>query len=996
MPSLSLRLLGPFAATLDRAPLGSFRSNKGQALLAYLAVEAALHPGQAARLHQREQVMDLLWPRLPRASAQVNLRQVVYQLRQLIPAVNSSQGAPVPFLLSERHTLVIHPDAVYELDLAAFLQLLAGGADPAALARAAALYRGDLLTDFYLPDSETFEEWAASRRAEFRRLALDALGRLADLSLAQAQVDAAARYAQRQLEIDNLRESAYRQLIIACAARGDRAEALRQAALCQELLARELGLDFTAETRQVVEAIRAGDLDSLPQPPVAPSGGCAHTLPLPASPLIGREQELTAITTFLRDPATRLMTITGEGGIGKTRLAIGAAQRLAALRPCPFPDGIHFIPLVSLSDPAHLIPALAAALLPALPRKDDPSLRRQLLDLLRGRHLLLVLDNFDHLLAGASLLTELLQQAPGLHFLVTSRERLRLSAEQVVPLQGLDYHGGPEVPAARLFLAAARRVRPGFYASPVDEPYLRQLCRLVEGMPLALELAATWVEVLPLSEIAARVAQGLGLLHADLRDLPERHRSMRAVFDASWQQLEPTEQALLAAISIFRGGFPRAAAETITGASLRSLSRLADRSLLHYDPARDRYHMHELLRQYAMEKLAAISGAAAEAHERHLRYYLSFAESIEPQLLAVTRPTWLDSLEAEHENMRVALEWALHQDDAESLARLAATLGVFWGIRGYLREGEKWLAAALARCAQLPPVACARLHFASGWLAFERGDYGTARHEYQESHRLMVTAGERGQIAELLDSLSHVAQQQGDFGQAARLAAESLALYQASGDQAGIATCLNRLGRLAELQGDPGQAVQLIERALDLRQQIGDERGMASSLNSLAELARFLGDEDRARQLYARSLSICVRLGDKRCVAGVNHNLGHVALRLGDTGQAMRHFRDSLLIYQELDNTEGMSLCLVGYAAACPASGAAARGVLLLSVATRLMREHGFVLTAADQLAYEQILERVRAAVDAATYSRQWLAGQSLPLPAAVERALALSPAGPS
>lgn len=987
MPLLELSLLGPFTATLDGAPLARFRSNKTQALLAYLAAEAALDRGGVRR---REQLMDLLWPRLPRSSAQVNLRQTVYQLRQLIPAVAAARGEAVPFIVSDRHAVAIHPDAVFELDVATFLSLLATGDDSGDLAHAVTLYRGDFLVDFYLPDSETFEEWAASRRAEFRRLALDTLDRLAGDSLQQSHYQAVERYAQRQLQIDNLREGAYRQLMIAHAARGNRAEALRQLALCQELLARELNLELTAETQRVAAAIRAGNLEAMAEAPGAPYPACAHNLPLPPTPLIGREQELAAIVAFLQEPAVRLLTITGEGGIGKTRLALAGAYQLAAQRPCPFPDGLHFIPLVSLGDAAHLVPALAAALLLPLPRKDDHPPPRQLLDYLRRKQMLLILDNFDHLLAGTDVLVKILQEAPGVRLLVTSRERLRLHAEQVIPLQGLDYRdGGAEMPAARLFLAAARRVRPGFAVSRAGEPYLRELCRLVEGMPLALELAATWVDVLPLEEITAQVAQGLGLLKADVRDFPERHRSMRAVIDASWIQLQPDEQQLLAGISVFRGGFPRAAAEAIAGASPQTLSRLADHSLLHYHPEHDRYYNHELLRQYALEKLEAIPGAAAAARDRHLRYYLSVAETIEPQLLAITRPTWLDSLEAEHENMRVALEWALIQEDAGSLARLTATLGVFWGIRGYLDEGEKWLAAVLARRSRLPDPALASVHFAAGWLAFERGDYASARDHYQTSHQLMVESGETGHVAGLLDSLGHVAQQQGDFSQATRLAAESLALYQTTNDRAGIATCLNRLGRLAELQGDHVQAVQLIEQALALRQEIGDERGMASSLNSLAELARFQGDYTRARILYERSLALCARLGDKRCVAGLNHNLGHVALHVGDSGKAQSHFRESVRLYQELENAEGIALCLVGFAGLCDAAGHAGAGVRLLSVATRLMRAHAFVLTAADQLAYEQAMAGLRANTDGETYARQWAAGHSIPLAAAIEQAIA-------
>ncbi len=428
-------------------------------------------------------------------------------------------------------------------------------------------------------------------------------------------------------------------------------------------------------------------------------------LPPQPTPFIGREAELAQIAERLADPHCRLLTLVGPGGIGKTRLALQAADQHAR----DFADGVYFVSLTPIGATTFIPAAIADALELSLYGQETPE--TQLINMMRGREMLLLLDNYEHLLGGTGLLADLLAYAPHLKLIVTSRERLNLREEWLLPIKGLPY---PQVDSAddllsfaavTLFVETAQRLQPDFSLEG-NEHTVAEVCHAVEGMPLGLELAATWLRAMPCEQIAGQIRHDLDFLSTSLRNLPDRHRSLRAVFEHSWDLLADDERDALMKLSVFRGGCDAEAARQVAGASLMLLAGLVDKSLLRLND-QGRYEMHELLSQYAADKLAAFE-QVAETRNRHLQYYLELAELLETRFFGPQNRATLDRLETEHDNMRAALDWAAESRDAESGLRLAGALGWFWNRRSHWLEGQAWLERFLALGSQSPVLLWAK------------------------------------------------------------------------------------------------------------------------------------------------------------------------------------------------------------------------------------------------------------------------------------------------
>jgi DNA-binding SARP family transcriptional activator/predicted ATPase len=685
MPHLSIRLLGPFQATLDGAPLTGFVSDKARALLAYLATEAD-------QPHRRGALAGLLWPDVPEQSARTSLRTALANVRQVI-----GDPASPPFLHVTRQTVQFNRRSDALVDVTEFARLLEAvppqlaeqAADPQTvqdLEEAVALYRGSFLEGFSLADSPAFEEWVLLNREHCHRLLMDALRGLAEGYERRGEYEPALRHAWRQVELDPWREEAHLQVMRLLALDGQRSAALEQYERCRRLLRDELGVEPSAETTGLYEAIRRGELvapalerpDDRAPPSFKPPAPL-YNLPSQATPFVGRQEELAALERLLADAAVRLVTITGPGGIGKTRLALALGALLAKNQGAAgsdsaslgFPHGVVLMALAAASSAQDIAPAIAEACQLRLERG-----QAQLFDYLRQKQLLLIVDNLEHLLDGAGLLAEILRTAPGVKVLATSRERLQLHGEQVFPMQGLAFPEqdprpstlasvdvGTSVeayPAMRLFVGSARRVQPAFALCPGDLTTLARICRLVEGMPLALELAASWVDTLALNHILDEIRHSLDLLQTEWRDILRRQRSVRAVFDTSWGQLGEAEQALFPQLSVFRGGFTRAAAEEVamggraTAVSPRLLSRLVNKSFIQYDQAGDRYQMHELLRQYGAERLAQDPVHETQVRSQHSHYFCRWLHEQEARLKSGKQQAALDEIEAEIDNVRTA------------------------------------------------------------------------------------------------------------------------------------------------------------------------------------------------------------------------------------------------------------------------------------------------------------------------------------------------------
>jgi predicted ATPase/DNA-binding SARP family transcriptional activator len=634
MTCLTITLLGSFRVTSAGKPVSGFESNKVRALLAYLAVEAD-------QPHRREVLAGLLWPDFPEPSARANLRNALANLRQVI---GDRQASP-PFLHITRQTIQFNCASDHQLDVAILTTLLAGALDQPTieqLEEAVAMYQGPFLTGFSIPDSSPFEEWVLLNREALSRQMLDALHQLADHYEQQGVYEQALSYAWRQVELEPWQEEAHRQVMYLLALSDRRSEALAQYEVCRRVLAKELDIEPTAETVALYEQIRAGALGGVGgKSRGAPSP--RHNLPVQLTPFVGRKAELADLTRILAAPELRLVTIVGPGGIGKTRLALEAA---AAQRQ-HYKHGVYLISLAPLQSADSLAPTIAEALHFSFYENTPPE--QQLLEYLRHKNILLIMDNFEHLLDGVGLVTEILKVAPNLKILATSRTRLRVLGEQLFPLAGLTYPTGgasertactddeSQYGAVKLFLQSARRVRPDFVLTNDNLPDVIRICGLLWGMPLGILLASAWIEILTPGEIAAEIEHSFDFLQADLHDIPERQRGLRAVFSHSWQLLSQQEQAIFQQLSIFRGGFSREAAQAVTGASLPDLLAFVNKSLLHHTPA-GRYEVHELLRQFAAEKLARSPAVAEEVRGRHSAFYAAFLHQREANLKGARQP----------------------------------------------------------------------------------------------------------------------------------------------------------------------------------------------------------------------------------------------------------------------------------------------------------------------------------------------------------------------
>jgi predicted ATPase len=579
------------------------------------------------------------------------------------------------------------------------------------LSTAVELYRTDFLTGFSLSGCSDFDTWQTYQTEHLRQRLAAALDRLVEIYQSLSDYETALTYARRRLTLDPLHEPAHRALMMLYAISDQPSAALRQYAQCHDTLSTELDLAPGVETTALYHRIRSGDfqqvtvgdasppIDKLPLLlPKSARSPVRHNLPPEPTPFIGRQDELNTLDTLLATPEVRLITIAGAGGTGKTRLALAAAQR--QVNQANFAHGIYFISLARLSDPDLIVPAIAEALNFTFYEKVAP--RQQLLNYLGQKKMLLILDNFEHLLGiadsgepvGVDLVKAVLQHAPQVKLLITSRERLHLRQEQLYPIHGLTFSDQITAEAVissdavSLFLQCARRIRPELRVEADDLTDLIDICRLVEGMPLGLELAAAWVDLLSLADIATEIQESLDFLISDDHDRPDRHRSMRAVFDTTWQRLTEVEQQVLVQLSIFRGGFTRAAAQAVMGSSLATLAALTNKSLLHYHRSRDRYEIHALLRQYGEEKLTLASTSEKAAYDRHCAYYCSQLHQLESELKGSRRPRAIKEIEADIQNIRVAWQWASNQGQVERLHEALESLNRFYEWQGMDQEGE--------------------------------------------------------------------------------------------------------------------------------------------------------------------------------------------------------------------------------------------------------------------------------------------------------------------
>ena len=879
---LSLFLLGPPRVEIDGEVI-AFPRQKSLALLAYLAVT-----GEQQR---RDSLAALLWPES--ADARGSLRR---ELSSLKSALGDGD-----WLDADRENITLAGDVWLDVD--GFLAAVEGGdpgGDPTQLTRAADHYRGDFLTGFSLADAPDFDDWCFFQSEEYRRIFAGALERLIAHHQKAGEPDDAIPFARRLLALDNLHEPAHRILMRLYALAGQQAAALRQYDECVRLLDEELGVPPEDATSELHEAIRTrrfpaeddkmtrrqGDTLTSPPHPVTPSSSHLvlpsplHNLPPQATPFVGRQREVAEVERLLAAPNARLVTITGVGGIGKSRLGLVVAEKVLA----DFPDGVWFVPLAQV-EAADGVPRAIAA---ALSLSGGGESRSSLLTFLHDKHLLLLLDNFEHLLDGADFLAELLPSAPGVKLLVTSQERLNLLEESLFPLGGLDE-------AARLFVERAQRVQPDFDPAAEGEA-IGAICRLVEGMPLAIELAASWVRVMACTEIAAEIERSADFLASNLRNLPTRHRSLRALFERSWALLDPDEGKLLARLSVFQGGFTRQAAQIVADATPRQLAGLVDHSFLRRQTG-ERFDMHGLMHRFAAEQLAADSGVETDARQRHAEFYadlvIQAGWELEPG-----DPAASAAADRDGPNVLAAWRWGVENRDASVMGRMMRWLvGYYQRLAGF-PAGEVAFTSAIeafrsadGRAAN-PGLIGALLLRLGKCIPRDRFDLRPAVMRESVSLLRQAEPVQPLDLAQALvwEGMSHASQGRNPEG--AVLMEEGIALFRTVGNDLGVGTSLRDLGilqkgwgRLRESQAKLEEAIQLLTGAASLP--------YVQSTAWLGDILVMRGHYRRAEALLRRALPFAIDLRHNMLTGNILLYLGEVYTATGDFGRAKRHFADA-------------------------------------------------------------------------------------------------------
>ncbi len=638
------------------------------------------------------------------------------------------------------------------------------------------------------------------------------------------------------------------------------------------------------------------------------------SLPFRTTPLIGREAELAVLGTQLADPQCRLLTITGLGGIGKTRLAI----ELASNQQAAFPGGVYYVSLASLNSPEFIVPAIAEVF--GFSFSGIAGREEQLINHLAkrsGQALLLVLDNLEHLLFHTStqdgkdetalLLTRLLQGLPDIKILATSREWSRLREEWIFELHGLPVPTSDQADrledfsSVLLFLQRARQLKVDFEVRPGDRPYLARICQLVEGTPLAIELAAAWVFMLSIKEIAEEIASNLDFLTTAMKDMPERHRSLRAVFAHSWKLLADEERDVLCRLAAFRGGFPRQAAQEVAGASLPILMSLLSKSLL-LRREDGRYDLHELIRQCALEKLHD-SGHFEETCRQHLAYFASLALDAYQWLRSAQQAEWLRRIEQEHNNIRAALEWAFApaapSERVEVGLSLVSWIDRYWAARGHIHEGITWLERGL-QASQTVSLARAKALRTVGWLYNHGDDDKTAIRLLQESLAISRQLNDETCQANVLDTLGDVAWRFGDFPKAKAYYAESLELFRRLGDPRSIGISLASAGRLHVDYGYYREGERLSMEGLSLLDSVSDLRGRGYCLNALGRVAILQGDVKLAAQRFRQALRLNYELGYLVDICELLHEIAVVEAILGNQSRATLALAASTALQKKL------------------------------------------------------------------------------------------------
>ena len=940
VPRLTITVFGTPEVRRNDIPV-TFRSRKTLALLIYLLVEG--------EQHSREQIMALFWPESDTKRARSNLRSTLTWLRQAL--------GDTMIMAADRDTLRLDPTAI-DTDIS-FLQqarqvvqrpkgdIASPDDELNVLLAATERFRGEFLAGFLLGDAPDFDNWVSIQRELWHRWMGIILNKIVDLHFRQGDFMSAMVFAERGIAHDPLNETTYRRLMEIHARRGDRVAALQVHMNLQDVLVRELGITPSSETETLAAQIRAD---------VALFESASRQLPnnlqLPPTPLIGRETDHATLDQLVLRNDVRLVTLLGPPGVGKTRLALDIA---AATMP-HFGDGVWFVDLTTASDETSFETTLARVL--DVHETPDQSLRERIVATLCNRRQLLVLDGFEHVLSATSMLLAVLEACPGITFLVTSRESLALRWEYRYVLEPLvlpspedevDVVRASAAPAVVLFVQRAQAVDHTFALNSDNVQTVGRLCTHLDGLPLALELAAAQSVVLAPEEILARITSASLLPALSFRDLPERHQTLQTAIHWSYELLDVSHQQLFRRLAVFSGGWSVEAAEAIANYDAQvpeienMLASLIQKSLVqreHGLAGVPRYRFLSTIRQYAHTQLRASDEEQSITYQ-HANFFTQLAERAEPELQSVDQEQWIRQLDQEQANFRSAIDWACNYHDARGMGlRLVGALRLYWWLRGLMHEALQRFDTALTKDDGTTPASRAKALHGAADIAYWRGDITWATTLHQEG----------------------------------------LHLSRQIDNRAGIALALNSLGILASAQGDYQQAITLYREGLAIHRELGDTVGMAMVLHNAADVARYQGEYDEAASLFEESLAARRAVGHPQGIALALYHLGYSNIRRQRHTDALSMLVDSLNHLRDLAEQHLMADCFEGIAEILLMYGQPQAAAQLLGFAESLRETMQTRIDPTNCTFYEQTVNDVYAALGSDDFAQAWARGRAMTL----------------